>query len=374
MHSGALWPSPGSRRVSTRIALPRVASARAALVAAFILIGGCCMSCAPVSRCTAPRLVAAFPVGDDLDPASLRAALQSGLAAAQRQRLDPKTVRTLVEMTEVLDRGGYVEARDHLGEHFEVFEYAPSMVRVTAYFEAHLRGARIATDRYRYPVYSPPDELAERSSFSREQIDFEHTLASKGLELAWVDDPIALFFLHVQGSGVIEFEDGSVMRVQYAGNNGREYRAIGALMTAEQLITPPISMQAIDGYLRAHPEAQRRILSYNPRYIFFRPAEQGPIGSTGAVLTPFRSVAVDPACFPLGALGILLSSEPLFDSRGNPVGERQFSRFIIAQDTGAAIKGSGRVDLFVGGGLDAARVAGHMNQSGRLFLLVKRGE
>ncbi|MCS6877151.1 MAG: MltA domain-containing protein [Geminicoccaceae bacterium] len=267
---------------------------------------------------------------------------------------------------------------------------------VTGYFEPILEGARTADAIRRYPIYRRPDDLVvvELGRFdptlegrrivgrveqgrllpyyTRAEID-GGALAGRGLELAWVDDPIALFFLHVQGSGRIRLAEGGELRVGYAEQNGHPYRAIGRdLVEAGELAREEVSMQRIEAWLRAHPERAFAFLHKNPSYVFFRelglpPDAPGPLGAQGAPLTPQRSLAVDRRFLPLGAL-LWLDTEAPF-----PDGARSLRRLVVAQDTGGAIRGPVRGDLFWGSGPEAEHLAGHMKSPGRLWLLVPTG-
>jgi membrane-bound lytic murein transglycosylase A len=260
----------------------------------------------------------------------------------------------------------------------------------TGYYEAELTGSRNKPAVPATPLYGLPDDLVrvdlglfgdtfgkkkvlgrvdERRLvpyYDREQIDGEGVLAGRGLELLWAHDPVEAFFLHVQGSGRVKLDDGSVVRVGFAGSNGLPFTGIGRLMLDEGIIPPSeASAQGIKAWLRAHPSQAEEILFRNDRYIFFRVIEgDGPIGSQGVALTPGRSLAIDPAFIPLGA--------PLFLETTWPGSERPLRRLVVAQDTGSAIKGPVRGDLFWGYGAPALEQAGRMKQSGRYYLLLPK--
>ena len=260
----------------------------------------------------------------------------------------------------------------------------------TGYYEAELTGSRNKPAVPATPLYGLPDDLVRVDLglfgdtfgkkkvlgrvdgrrlvpyYDREQIDGEGALAGRGLELLWAHDPVEAFFLHVQGSGRVKLDDGSVVRVGFAGSNGRPFTGIGRLMLDEGIIPPSeASAQGIKAWLRAHPSQAEEILFRNDRYIFFRVIEgDGPIGSQGVALTPGRSLAIDPAFIPLGA--------PLFLETTWPGSERPLRRLVVAQDTGSAIKGPVRGDLFWGYGAPALEQAGRMKQSGRYYLLLPK--
>jgi membrane-bound lytic murein transglycosylase A len=200
-------------------------------------------------------------------------------------------------------------------------------------------------------------------------------LEDKNLEIAWARDPIDVFFLHIQGSGILRFENGEYIRVNYNGQNGRPYLSVGRMLIEQGKISSEgMSMAAIRKYLEEHPEELTRILYANPSYVFFRKAEAGSHGSIGVRLTAGRSVATDARLFPKGALVFLESKKPLLDGKGNIGLWKSYTRFGLNQDTGGAIRGPGRVDVFWGGGTFAQAAAGYTKQSGKLyFLVLKKG-
>jgi membrane-bound lytic murein transglycosylase A len=198
-------------------------------------------------------------------------------------------------------------------------------------------------------------------------------LAGKTPEVVWVDDRLDLFFLQVQGSGVVELEEGGRVNVGYAGNNGRAYRSIGRLLIEEgALSAEETTMQSIKEYLRAHPGEVDRVLSYNESYVFFR-AMDGPVtGSIGVPLTAGRSVAADKSLFPKGALAYVEAARPeAIGASGTVEKWAAHSAFVFVQDTGGAIKGPGRIDIFWGEGERAEAAAGGMKHRGRLYFLVR---
>ncbi len=319
--------------------------------------------------------------GEEDDAASLMQALESSIAYLRqtdpgktevllgREVAADELLMTLQQFAEHLKNRGASGLQEYAVRNFEIIE--SESVKATGYFQPRLRGSLKASERYSYPIYRrPPPEQRE---FSREDIDYNGVLRGRGLELAWVDDPIALFFLHVQGSGVIQLDDNSEMLVQYDGDNGKPYRAIGSLLMRDGLLEPgKVSMQSIKRHLQRHPGDRRRILSHNPRYIFFRPESRGPLGSLGFPLTPFRSIACDFAVYPRGGLALLTSSVPVFDRGGRVIARRKFSRFVLCQDSGSAIKGPERIDLFTGQGEISALIAGQLNEQARLSFLLAR--
>ena len=262
----------------------------------------------------------------------------------------------------------------------------------TGYYEPLLRGSRTQTARHRYPVYGVPDDLVAvelpafgieaREPRPRARLDgrrivpyydraqIEAGLAPvRGKEIAWVDDPVELFFLQIQGSGRIDLGDGSVMRVGFADHNGHPYRSIGRLLIERgDLPAERASMQGIKAWAQQNPGRLRELLDYNPRYIFFRelpPGTGGPLGALGVPLTAHRSIAADPRYVPLGA--------PVFLATTWPLSSKPLHQLMLAQDTGTAIRGAVRADFFWGFGDDAGREAGRMKQPLRMWVLLPQG-
>ncbi len=234
---------------------------------------------------------------------------------------------------------------------------------LTGYFEPELTGALQPDDRNRYPLYAMPEAPPEGGWPSRRQIEEDGVFAGQGLEIAWVDDPVDLYFLHVQGSGRIRLPGGQVIRVGYGGKNGYEYASIGVELVARGIYEPhEVSADVIRNWVRRNPEEGRELLWHNPSFVFFRevsevPANLGPLGAMNRSITAGRSLAVDPAYVPLGA--------PVWMERGE-----DDRRLMVAQDTGSAIRGAQRADLFVGTGRAAGREAGRIRDPLRLVVLM----
>nr|WP_232829422.1 MltA domain-containing protein [Tropicimonas sp. IMCC34043] len=237
--------------------------------------------------------------------------------------------------------------------------------RFTGYFEPELAGALAPDDRYRFPVYAlPPDLPTDGQGPTRAEID-GGALADRGLEIAWVDDPVDLFFLQIQGSGRIHLPDGNVLRLGFAGHNGHPYQSVGEELVRRGVFQPhEASAAMIRSWVRDNPDEGRELLQHNASYVFFRmieglPSRAGPIGAMNRSLTPRRSIAVDPAYVPLGA--------PVWVEKA---GDAPFERLMIAQDTGSAIKGPQRADIFFGTGNAAGRQAGRVRDGGRMVVLL----
>ncbi|MCL4748459.1 MAG: MltA domain-containing protein, partial [Burkholderiaceae bacterium] len=227
---------------------------------------------------------------------------------------------------------------------------------VTGYYEPVIDGSRLRSSPQQVALHRRPSEDLLRERPTRAAIEDSDLLA--GRELVWIDDPVEAFFLHVQGSGRVRLGDGSTMRVGYAANNGRPYRAIGrVLIDRGALDTSQADTAGIKRWLRENPDKAREVMQANPRYIFFRElpgadAVSGPPGSLGVALTPMRSVAIDPTRIAPGSL--------LFLHTEHPADRRPLRRVVIAQDTGGAIAGPIRIDLFWGRGEAAGDAAGRM--------------
>ena len=293
-----------------------------------------------------------------------------------------------------------VDLHSYVNTNFTLYRTPLRSTLFTGYFAPVLEGSRERTPDYAYPLYRPPPEmltirlpdyfpgqrltnlretlkgfLRQGSTlvspyYTRAEIDYGQALAGRGLELIWLRDPIDAFFLHIQGSGSVRLPDGGIVRMNYADKNGHPYRAIGKLLVDRGILTKATaSMQSIKAHLRAHPADVQEILSYNPSYVFFQESSSPPVGSTGVELTPHRSIATDHALFPKGALAFIGTEIPATD--GKTV---QTKRLVLNQDTGGAIRGVDRVDLFVGAGAEAEVQAGHLKHRGTLYFLAPRRE
>jgi membrane-bound lytic murein transglycosylase A len=262
---------------------------------------------------------------------------------------------------------------------------------ITGYYEPLLYGSRVRTARYRYPLYAPPDDLLtiDLTSLypefknkrlrgrlvgttvvpylSRAEIDVSDP-PLKGKELVWVNDPVEAFFLHIQGSGQVRFENGEIMRVGYADQNGHPFRSVGRYLIEQGEMRPEtVSMQGIKKWARKHPAKLDTFLNINPSYVFFKelPGElSGPIGTLGVPLTAERSIAVDAQVVPLGV--------PVYLATTWPNSSDVLNRLVVAQDTGGAIAGAVRADFYWGFGDDAGKLAGSMRQSGRMWVLLPK--
>ncbi len=269
-------------------------------------------------------------------------------------------------------------------------------VLFTGYYEPLLSCRVARDDSFRYPLYRRPDDMIEvdlsqfgngfpKSKlfgrldnrkvvpyYSREEIDQKKVLAGKNLEILWCSDIVDIYVLQVQGSGKVDLGDGNILSVLYDGANGRPYKSIGRYLIDTGAMTKEnMSMQAIREYLRTHPEKLRGILNENPSYVFFR-LDTGPsLGNISVPLTPGRSIATDSKLFPKGALGFISAQKPVIEN-GAIKAWVPFTRFVLNQDTGGAIKGPGRVDVFFGFGPDAELTAGNFQHEGELYFLMRK--
>jgi len=293
------------------------------------------------------------------------------------------------------------EIENEIKKHFIVYRAAGRAkkrhVLFTGYFEPIFEGSLSPDKTFQYPLYRKPNDLIkiDLSLFneklkgssivarvegkrvmpyhSRQRIENEKVLKGKNLEIAWLKDPVDVAFLHIQGSGRIRLPDNSTIPVGYEASNGRQYRSIGRYMIDKGLINREnVSMQTIRKYLSEHPEIVEKVLNHNPSYIFFRRRNNGPFGNINVPLTPGRSIALNARLFPKGALCYITCQKPVLNKNGEITEWIDFSRFVLNQDTGGAIKGAGRADIFWGSDLYAQLAAGHMRHEGDLYMLIKK--
>ena len=346
---------------------------------------------------------------DDLDFASLDLAIDrsvqyyEGSGRNSVYRMADKLIgakqlkESLLAFRQIIRNGASNEEKKNQIRHeFDIYRAAGDDeyggVLFTGYYEPLLEGSLTPTDKYKYPLYKlPPDLVMKAISknetkitrmkngeavpyYTRREIDVEGVLKGRGLELLWVDDPIELFTLHIQGSGKIKLEDGRILTVSYAQNNGRPFRSVTRYMLDNGMISgSESSYRNVKIFLKSKRDQELfEILSYNERYIFFRFVDKEPIGSLGQPVTPDRSIATDPDYFPQGALAFIRLRKPVFDAEGNIIQRVPFSRFVLNQDKGSAIKGPGRVDLFCGFGANAQSTAGSLKEKGELYFLIKK--
>ena len=321
--------------------------------------------------------IAALPAGRPIGPVGGTAADWAGPCAALA----------------ALPAGDHAAARAFFQEWFTPYAAGNNGTRrglFTGYYEAQLRGARAPGGLYVQPLYKrPPDlvmvELGEFSETWKGQRTAGRVkdgrlrpyedraaieagaLKGKGLELLWVDDPIGAFFLQIQGSGRVTLPDGSDVRVGYAGQNGHRYVAIGKeLIERGALTREEVSLQSIRAWLQANPAEAAAVMNKNPSYVFFQELKgDGPVGADNLVLTPGRSLAVDRTHVAIG-LPVWLDAEDPLDTSA------RLRRLLVAQDTGGAIRGPVRGDVFWGHGPEAELRAGKMKSAGEYWLFLPK--
>lgn len=352
-------------------------SARFAALAVAAVLAGCSgVNDKPPVRYL-PASFADLPGWAGADPRAALSAFRLG-CGAQRPTAAPLPIGaaalrdSLAAACRAAATSGAAEARAFFEAHFAPWRVeGPSGPEglFTGYYEPTLDAARTRRPGFGAPIYALPAE-AKPGAMLPARADIESGAPGRWRVLFWARDPVDVFTLHVQGSGRLALAEGGFARVSYAGNNGHGYVAIGRLMRERNLLPEGgANMPAIQAWLRANPGAGRALMQENPRYIFFRevPAGEGPKGQPGVALTPLASLAVDASFIPLGLPLWLDTTWPL--EAGKPL-----RMLVVAQDTGAAIKGPVRGDVFFGSDAGAARNAGHMAQRGRYFLLLPKAK
>jgi peptidoglycan lytic transglycosylase A len=353
------------------------------------------------------------PISDDLDPESLRTAIHHSIAFLQKlppdrvvgeqpRRLTAKDILDSLSAFEkvLLDHWhcAHCFARE-INARFEVVpssaDPALSEVLFTGYYQPVIDGSSTPTADHRYPLYRTPPDLivaeqvtlepkvtvekvigrAEGEEFmpyyTRREIDEVGALRGRGLEIAWVKDPVGLFFLHIQGSGIVTLPDGRRLNIGYAAQNGRPYRSIGRLLIDNgKVAKEEMSMQRLRRYFAENPGEQSEIFAHNESYIFFRVNQEGALGSLEVPVTAGRSLATDARLFPKGAIAFIQTRIPVIDASGQLTGWRPIARLVLNQDTGGAIRGLQRADIYFGIGDEAAGLAGYMNSPGKMFFLL----
>ena len=355
-----------------------------------------------------------LPWVDDMSRATLKEAIQKQLSVMEetdltrRIRFGPRKVTrqhlvdTLYAFTELLEQDISEEEFNRLlNEQFELitagYHRAGRPVLFTGYYTPIIPARREKDQDFVYPLYQKPDwypeahpalnnrktyrfdegyrltQVNDQSLLTREDIDGSQALSDQGLELAWLRDDLERYFLHIQGSGYLAFPDGTLQAVQYMGSNHLPYHSVGKQMIQDGVIEPAQgSMQGMKQFFREHPEDIDEYLFRNRRYIFFQNSDQSPRGSGGAELVAGRSIATDKSLYPAGGLAYITVDKPVLNDELEITGWQKISRFVVDQDTGSAIKGPGRVDLYFGVGEPAGAAAGHYKQTGNMIYLLKK--
>jgi membrane-bound lytic murein transglycosylase A len=386
----------------------RVGTVLAAVALVLALVPGCFPKARPPLP-PSPALVRLDwhpPLLDDGDLLALAAAIRASLSFYARlpqdrllevgaERITVARVReALAELVRFVDGRPSADAlARELDRRFRVYGAAsPGGVLYTGYYLPLMEARTTRDERFQFPVLGRPVDLVTVSPAElgvecpagttlvgrvdhgrlvpyATRAEIETSGASGAPALAWVDDPVALFFLQIQGTGRLVFADGSRRLVGFAASNGRPYVSIGKLLVADgKLSADAASMQGIRGWIAAHPEERERVLDANPRYVFFRPLAGEPVGSMGVPVTGGRTIATDAAVYPPGLLAFV-RIPPSTAAPGDA-----FSRLVLNQDAGAAIRGPGRVDLFFGDGPEADVRAGRLRARGELYFLVPRAD
>jgi membrane-bound lytic murein transglycosylase A len=407
-------PGPDRNSITVRSVSKRLARIAACLIAFAVWLSGCA---APEKQTLQTLSTARYPdFKDDIQYDGLEHSIRQSLSYLQRVPPEREfhfedNRYSAAHMTRSLESFlAYIQTQPsqsdlnrYIRNHYQVYRSVGSGpdndVLFTGYYEPFLTARRIPNSRYRVPILGRPDDLvtvdlAAFSSkyqgekltgrlagrtivpyFERKDIEGEGALDGMAPVLAWLEDPVDLFFLQIQGSGRVYLDNGDALNVHYDSTNGHPYRSIGRLLIDKGKIPlSEMSMQRIRSYLAAHPEQARDIMDYNPSYVFFRLEEDGPLGYLNVKLTPGRSIALDFRLFPMPALSYIETAKPIIDGNGEITRWENFSRFVVSQDTGGAIRGPGRADIFWGNGPYAEVAAGHMRQRGNLYLMILKSE
>lgn len=354
--------------------------------AALIVVAGLLAGCADGASRPPEKKVPMAPISfneipgwaDDKHAEALAAFRQScpKLVAGAESKIvtdGGEKVVTPGEWKEICDSAARIRAADGpAAKRFFEENFRPLVVQVparfTGYFEPELRGSRAPSRLFTVPVFRRPPDLTDQPYYTRAEIE-QGVLKGKGLEIAWVQDPVALFEAQVQGNGRIHLAEGGTLNLAFDGSNNRPYTAIGGVLAEMGVMKREnVTWPAIRDWLKRNPAKGREVMRRNERYIFFKDTKsQGPVGSQGVVLTAQRSLAVDPAFTPFGTPIWIDTARPVYRKPGTNEG---FRRLMVAQDSGAAIKGPARGDVFFGMGVRAADWAGRMVGNGRAIVLV----
>jgi membrane-bound lytic murein transglycosylase A len=382
-------PSMSGKRPQSRMPYAQVV---AALLCAGFLLAGCLSLHAPTPGTGRPIAWTELPGWSEAQlatawPALLQSCVKLRASAAWERLCQDVSLWPAVPTEE--QARAFFESR--FIPHLHYAQDGSQNGLITGYYEPLLRGSRTRTERYRYPIYRVPDDLlivdlgelypALRGQRVRGRLDGKRVVPYyprahidngraplAGNELLWVDDIVELFFLQIQGSGRVQLESGEMLHVGYADQNGHPYVAIGRVLRERLGVNPEdIDMPRIRAWLKANPAEAAELLNSNPSYVFFGLREStlpGPLGSLGVPLYAERAIAVDPNFVPLGV--------PVWLDTHLPDTNAPYRQLVFAQDTGGAIRGPARADLFMGYGDRAESIAGRMRQVGRLYVLLPR--
>jgi membrane-bound lytic murein transglycosylase A len=333
------------------------------------------------------RAVQALPLDgncDDLDLAPLGAALNAEIAALQKKGsmlafpdkqvsardYATTTLAPLARLAAANNKAGLCAALKQLAW----FSMSASQILMTAYHTPSLPGSLTRTDRFKWPLYKRPPDA---NNFSTAQI-LAGAFNGRNLELIWLEDPYDALALHVEGGGNIKLPDGRMMHIGADGHNGMQYQNVSKLLVADKKLPggppPPTDKPGnpkARKYFSDHPEDLNVYWGRNPHFVYFKESKQGGSGKLGA-LTPMRSVAIDPAVVPFGALMFIRTQKPLIDQDNKVIGWQPYTRVVLGQDTGSGIKGPGRIDVYYGEDEYAQIASQATSVNGDAFILVAR--
>ncbi len=278
--------------------------------------------------------------------------------------------RDVCEIAQIVKTMSAKQARNFFENWFKVFlvsdKSGNSKGTFTGYYEADLKGSRVKTEKYKYPIYAKPRDLTSEPYLTREEIS-KGALKNRGLELFYVDDAAELFFMHIQGSGRINLPDNTIARVTFAARNNQPFLGITSYMLEKKYISrSETNAESIKEWLKKNPDKAEEVMNVNPAYIFFKNSDgEYVVGAQGAPLTPERSMAIDNDVF---SYGFPLWLDTTLRKKGGV--KEQYQHLFIAQDTGAAIKGVVRGDIFFGHGNDAEERASYTSAQGQYYILL----
>lgn len=312
-----------------------------------------------------------------------------------RKTISSETVRlTLEKFLQILEEDENKDLNQLIRTYFDIYqstgENGTGTVTFTGYYIPQVEGSLKPDEDYCYPLYRLPDDLVikeckshglkkavriengkEYPYYTRKQIDQEGALQGKGYEIAYLKDPFDCYLLHVQGSGTLILPDDTLFHLHFTGSNYFPYRSLREEMLKDGILSPyNASMETIRSYFSKHPEKLQPYLNRNERYTFFRVWKGEMVGSLGVPLIPGRSIATDKQIFPSGALAYIVTTIPSVNSSGRVEKTVPWSRFVISQDEGGAIRGPHRVDIFWGTGVHAEIIASNLKHPGRLYYLI----
>ncbi len=354
--------------------------------AALLAVAGLLSACANGAGVSGPGGVAMAPTSFNEIPGWADDRQSEALAAFRRScpRLEASgdtristdggaKVVTAAEWRQICVQAGQVKPGDDRGAR-QFFEqnFRPLVVQsaasFTGYFEPELRGSRAPSRLFTVPVYRRPADLGDKPYYTRAEIE-QGALKGKGLEIVWVQDPVALYEAQVQGSASVHLAEGGTLSLGFDGSNNRPYTAIGSVLADMGVMKrEDVTWPAIRDWLKRHPQQGRDVMRKNERYIFFKDTRSAaPTGSQGVQLTAQRSLAVDTTFTPYGTPVWIETVRPV---AGRPGATEAYRRLMIAQDSGTAIKGPARGDVFFGSTQQAADWAGRMVSGGRAIVLV----